>query len=166
MQRLVMSVKSLSALNQEKIQSLIIPLRHTNMILPQSAVAEIVPVPQVEERTDAAAWFIGLFGWRAQQVPLISVETLCDPDMEASYHQARRIAVLYGLEEFPGIEYFAIEIQAIPHPILLGNEDLVSIDGSSECDVISSHVQAVGIKAYLPNLSKIEHRLRDQLESL
>lgn len=161
-----MSIKSASSMNHEKIQSLIIPLRHTNMILPQSAIAEIIPVPQVEERNEAETWFIGLFSWRAQQVPLLSVETLCNSEMASGNNKARRIAVLYGLEAFPGIDYFAIEIQAIPHPIMLGNEDLVSIEDALECDIINSHIQAVGIKAFLPNLHQIEIHLRDQLESL
>ncbi len=151
---------------QEKIQSLIIPLRYTNMILPQSSVAEIIPVVSPQEKRGVKPWFTGLFTWRAQQVPLISVETLCDSTKTDQFNKARRIAVLYGLENIPGIEYLAIEIQAIPHPVLLGHDDLISIESSEECEVIKRHVQAVGIKAFLPDMSFIEHTLKDQLESL
>ena len=151
---------------QEKIQSLIIPLRHTNMILPQSSVAEIIPVVNPDEKRGVEPWFVGLFTWRAQQVPLISVEILCNPKKSDQYNKARRIAVVYGLEEFPGIEYFAIEIQAIPHPVLLGHDDLVSIESAEESEVVKHYVQAVGIKAFLPDMSFIENSLKKQLESL
>ncbi len=160
------NVKNVSGMTQEKIQSLIIPLRHTNMILPQSSVAEIIPVVNPDEKRGVEPWFTGLFTWRAQQIPLISIEVLCNPNKSDQFNKARRIAIIYGLEEFPGIEYFAIEIQAIPHPVLLGHDDLVSIDSTDDCDVVKRSVQAVGIKAFLPDMSFIENSLKVQLEKL
>lgn len=157
----------MNSLQQEKIQSLIIPLRHYNMVLPQSSVAEVISVPDVKEVTGAANWFSGHFNWREQQVPLISVEHLCGLADSDRTSRARRIAVLYGLEQYPGLEYYAVEIQAIPHPVLLGNEDLVAVDEVIDDDnIIDMHVQAIGIKSFIPNLATIENKLKDYLSNL
>ena len=65
------------------------------------------------------------------------------------------------------MEYYAIEIQAIPHPVLLGNEDLVAIDEVTDDDeVIDAHVQAIGIKSFIPNLTTVETKLRAVLENI
>jgi len=155
----------MSSLQHEKIQSLIIPLRHNNMVLPQTTIAEVISVPEVNTVDTSEVWYTGNITWRNQQVPLVSVERMCGIGNLDPINRARRIAVLYGLENYPGLEYFAIEIQAIPHPVLLGNEDLVSIDEVIDDDeVIDAHVQAIGIKSFIPNLATIEKKLKALLE--
>lgn len=155
----------MASLQQEKIQSLIIPLRHNNMVLPQSSIAEVISVPEVKELQGEEIWFTGHFNWRNQQVPLISIERMCGLGNLENINRARRLAVLYGLEQHPGLEFYAVEIQAIPHPVLLGNEDLVSIDEvSDDTGIIDAHVQAIGIKSFIPNLTTVENQLKQLLE--
>ncbi len=157
----------MSSLQAEKIQSLIIPLRHNNIVLPQTTIAEVISVPEVDSTGSDAIWYTGNITWRNQQVPLISIERMCGIGNLDPINRARRIAVLYGLEKFAGLEYYAIEIQAIPHPVLLGNEDLVAIDEVTDDDeVIDAHVQAIGIKSFIPNLTTVETKLRAVLENI
>ena len=156
----------MSSLHTEKIQSLIIPLRHNNMVLPQTTVAEVIAVPEVDSTASDAIWYTGNIIWHNQQVPLISVERMCGIGNLDPINRARRIAVLYGLEKFAGLEYYALEIQAIPHPVLLGNEDLVAVDEvTDEHEVIDAHVQAIGIKSSIPNLTIVEEKLKEVLEN-
>jgi len=156
-----------ASLQQEKIQSLIIPLRHNNMVLPQTSIAEVISVPEVKELHGEQPWFTGHFNWRNQQVPLISIERMCGIGNQDPINRARRLAVLYGLEKHPGLEFYAIEIQAIPHPVLLGNEDLVAIDEvTDDSGIIDAHVQAIGIKSFIPNLVTIEDQLKQLLEKI
>ena len=157
---------SLSQLEQQKVQSLIVPLRHQNLILPQASLAEVISMPELRKIEESEDWLIGVFNWRKQEVPLVSVEQLCGIGNPDHINRSRRIAVFYGLEKIPGIEYYAVEIQAIPHPVLLGSSDVVSIEADSSCEIIAQHVQAVGIKGFLPDLGVLEQRLREQLELL
>ena len=123
-------------------------------------------MPELRRIEGASDWLIGVFNWRQQEVPLLSVEQYCGIGNPEHINRTRRIAVFYGLEKIPGIEYYAVEIQAIPHPVLLGQEDVVALDDEVSCEIIAQHVQAVGIKGFLPDLSVLEQRLREQLELL
>jgi len=153
-------------IEEQKVQSLIVPLRHQNLILPQAALAEVITMPELRLIEASKAWFIGVFDWRSQQVPLISMEQFCSIGNPEHINRTRRIAIFYGLENIAGIEYYAVEIQAIPHPVLLGQSDVVRIESGESCEIIAQHVQAVGIKGFLPDLGVLEQRLREQLELL
>jgi len=104
----------MSSLQVEKIQSLIIPLRHNNMVLPQTTIAEVISVPEVASTGSGEIWFTGNITWRNQQVP-----------------------------------------------------DLVAIDEVTDDDeVIDAHVQAIGIKSFIPNLTTVETKLKTVLENI
>jgi chemosensory pili system protein ChpC len=157
-----------SQVQGQKVHSLIVPLRQQNLILPQAVLAEVISMPELRKLEGTDDWFIGVFDWRGRQVPLISVEQLCNIGNPAHINRSRRIAVLYGIEGIAGVEHYAIEIQAIPHPVLLGEADLLTLDGAVTADgaVLAQHVQAVGIKGFLPDLSALEERLREQMQKL
>ncbi len=155
-----------SRVEDQKVQSLIVPLRHQNLILPQAALAEVITMPELRLIDGAEKWLIGVFDWRNHQVPLVSMEQFCGIGNPEHINRTRRIAVFYGLENIAGIEYYAVEIQAIPHPVLLSQSDVTLLDDGSPCEIIAQHVQAVGIKGFLPDLSVLEQRLREQLELL
>lgn len=151
---------------EQKVQSLIVPLRHQNLILPQASLAEVITMPELRLIEGSEAWLIGVFQWRSEQVPLISMEQFCGIGNPEHINRARRVAIFYGLENIAGIEYYAVEIQAIPHPVLLGQSDVEPVESEESCEIIAQHVQAVGIKGFLPDLGVLEERLREQLELL
>ena len=157
---------SQTQLDQQKVQSLIVPLRHQNLILPQASLAEVISRPELRKIEGAADWLVGIFYWRKQDIPLLSMEQFCSIGNPEHISRTRRIAIFYGLEKIPGIEYYAVEIQGIPHPVSLGPGDVIELEDEHPCEIIAQPVQAVGIKGFLPDLRVLEQRLREQLEML
>lgn len=152
--------------DQQKVQSLIVPLRQQNLILPQASLAEVITMPDLRKIEGTEDWLVGVFYWRKQDIPLISVEQYCSLVDAEEITRTRRVAIFYGVEKIPGIEYYAVEIQGIPHPVSLGVEDVVTLDTDLSCEIIAQSVEALGVKGFLPDLPLLETRLREQMEML
>lgn len=58
---------------------LMLPLRHTNIVLPSSAVAEIVSYEAPKQVEDQPKWLLGIFSWRGVPIPLTQLETMDSP---------------------------------------------------------------------------------------
>ena len=137
----------------EKMQALIIPLRQQNLVLPQSALVEVLPMPEIQPVAQSEAWLAGTIEWRGRAIPLVSIERYCGW-VGLDQTRARRVAVLNGIgSEVP---HYAIEIQSVPHPIRLGRNDLVSVEGERRCELVAGHVQALGVWAVLMRLDILE----------
>jgi chemosensory pili system protein ChpC len=147
------------------VPSLMIPLASGRMLVPQAAVAEVIRPERLRQLSAEVPWLLGVFDWRTEQVPLISLEGMCRharPPEEAS-----RYVILYGVERIPGLSFYAIEAQGIPRSMkleesMLRETDVVEFD----CDVAASHVLADGQPAFLPDLSAIERGIRAELQRL
>ncbi|MGV6858542.1 MAG: chemotaxis protein CheW [bacterium] len=142
----------------DKLQALIVPMRQQNLVLPQSALVEVLPMPELSPAGVSETWLAGLLEWRSQEIPLVSIERYCG---WAGLDQvrARRVAVLRSIAGIPGLEYYAIEVQGIPHPIRLGEADVVPVEGERRCDLIESHVQASGIWSVLMKMDVLEQSI-------
>ncbi len=150
---------------EQKLQALIVPMRQQNLVLPQSALVEVLPMPELKPLPVRESWIAGLLEWRGKEIPLVSIERYCGwSGMDQI--KARRVAVLHGVAGIEGLEYFAIEVQGIPHPIRLGESDIVAVEGERRCDLIASHVQASGIWAVLMKMDVLEKNLRSAIEAV
>lgn len=55
---------------------LLLPLHRKNILLPSSAVAEIIPYEAAKQIVDAPKWLLGILTWRGVPVPLAHLETM------------------------------------------------------------------------------------------
>lgn len=134
-------------------------------ILPQSTIVEVTHRPEVEVLTNSARWLRGLFDWRSERVPLLSLENLCG--RQAAVSDAKScIVVLYALEGIRGLIFYALDLYAIPHPATLqpnmisdANEELFS------SEFIARNVQIGGQTGVIPDLKRIEYKIQAELEN-
>lgn len=151
--------------SEEKIQALILPLRQQNLILPQVALVEVLPTPDVRQISVAAPWVLGSIDWRHHDIPLISLERYCGwPLIDSA--STRRVAVLQGISGYKGLDHYAIETQGIPHPIRLGKTDVIAVDGElNDSDAVQMHVQAAGVRGVILALEQLEQQLKVILQN-
>lgn len=147
------------------INSLLIPLSARPMLLPQAAIAEVIkPVP-VRALAGAAQWLDGVFDWRREQIPLVSLEEMCGVDVPAV--QPTRYVVLYGVEGHAGLGFYALKSYGIPRSLKISAEALLKGDGEGfDCEFASAHVLHDGQPAFIPNLGTIEAAIRAQLQRM
>lgn len=148
---------------EQTINTLLLPMRGFHVVLPQTLVAEITQRPQVRAVREAPQWMLGTFDWRAARVPLLRFESLCGGE-PGEGRPSTRIAILYGLE---GLAFYAMELHAIPHPLIL-REDMISDDANAGLGegVVARHIRIGGQPAVIPNAVGIERRIHDQVTGL
>ena len=145
--------------NAAQLQALIIPLKKWNLILPQSLVAEVLPMPEVRLTGASQQWLRGSIEWRGAELPLVSIDAYCAPDEDDDQQRTRRVAVLQGLGE--GIEHYALEIYSIPHPMRLVESDVHLDELESSCELIAAHVSVSGVRGIIPELDVLETEIID-----
>ncbi len=148
----------------QKLQALIVPMGMTNVVLPQSMVAEIMATSTVRP-IPAPAWVIGLIEWRALEIPLISFEALCDEQAVISTQKpARRVAVLHSCVASEALEFYAVQVSSIPHPVRLGEADFQVLPQERPCDVVAERVIAAGVRSVIPDFHTLEQHIRSVIE--
>lgn len=147
-----------------RLAALIVPLRQMNLVVPQSLMAEVVMVPEVEEVVTTEPWLRGLIEWRGAMLPLVALESFCLPLVEDRPSRARRVAVFHAVCGLQGLSHYAVDIQAIPHPLRLGPADLRELASERRCAIAAQEVQAAGVKAMIPDLDTLEQRIAQVMQ--
>lgn len=146
----------------EKVRSLWIPLRGMNLLLPNVAVAEVIPYREPEAADAGPDWMLGILHWRDQRIPLVSYERFCRQDAPESVDRAR-ILVLNTTREDSRLPFFAMVTSGIPRLFLADEEGLDDVLGSDAfaSDHSLSAVRIGSEQADIPDLARV-HREVEQ----
>lgn len=142
-----------------EVYSFMIPIINSNILLPNSSIAEVVPYNNVElfSATDEKPnWFLGHLLWRGQPIPLISIDMIMG-ESDPQANKRARIAISHSLNSNRALPYMAIVVQGIPR---LSHVTADNIEGV-ETDAILSEAEKFrvtvdNIGASIPDLDKLE----------
>lgn len=143
----------------EAIHCLTIPLYDETVMLPNSAIAEVVSyiVPEVVD--NAPEWFLGYVNWRDYRVPLISFEAISGKDVKPAKKKSQ-IAVLNTLNGNTQVPYIGILTQGIPSLAIVQEQGLENKNtNNDERQSIAAIVEVGGVEVLIPNIDDIEQRL-------
>lgn len=109
----------------------LVALQKSRLLLPASAVAEIIPYEPLQRIGDTPDWFVGILGWRGVQVPVVSFETLTFNRGSFSLVSvsSASLVILRTLRTRDDLPFYAIVAQAVPELLQLSKN---SIDDSLE----------------------------------
>jgi len=145
--------------NQE-IYSLIIPMKGKTILIPNKALAEIVPFIDSEPApADHQPWHVGFLNWRSNRLPVVSYEHVYDetfPPMERRIKMVAIINTQLGLKDRP---YFGISVEGIPRLGLvskdsIGHRDPDNID--SLPTVVAADVIYKNKEMLIPDVMELE----------
>jgi chemosensory pili system protein ChpC len=141
------------------VASQIIPLANENLILPNTAVAEIIGHTKADALPSAIKnapdWLIGLLTWRGVSVPLLSLDTMLGGKTGEAGAKAR-IAILNGISEEKKVPFFAIATQGIPRLMKIDSEHISTVDDAESNPAVICHVVVDGDVAIIPDIEYIE----------
>lgn len=144
------------------IRCMQLPLLNMQLLLPNSAVAEIIGYSVPEDRGENSGWFHGLIPWRGVKVPVISVEHMCQ--METVEAGARtRIAVVYNPRIDDALPYLGLILQDIPRAYLAEEERLSGAIVNADCKYLLSRVDVMIEQLGIPNLDAMADDLKLQM---
>lgn len=139
---------------QDTVRTLIIPLQGRNLLLPNVAVAEVIPYIRPRAVADAPEWLLGAISWRGLNIPLISFDRLHGQADAATLVQAR-IAVLNSVQADSGLHFYAVVTTGIPQLKRI-NADALQEVSAEAADGVLSQVQIGDIQAVIPDLAALE----------
>mgnify|MGYP005670297997 CR=1 FL=1 len=140
----------------DDIASLLIPMHGRPWLVPNIAVAEIIPLRQPERPGHGPEWLLGWMHWRDEEIPVVSFEKLNDSGQVIIGPDAR-IAVINTVSG--NTRFYAVVIQGIPRQSRVGKSDLVEEpveSGPAE----AMYVQLGGDLAVIPDLDAIERAVQ------
>lgn len=144
----------------EVLHALIVPISTFNLVVPQSLVLEVLPLPDIQAVDGAEPWLKGFTEWQGSGLPLVSLTQLYGVDAAAE-EPARRMAVLRSLDESLPLANYAIEIDSIPHPVKLKHSDLKVLAEPvlANNEFLQHQVDAAGVHAVMADFTAIEKRI-------
>ena len=133
---------------------MLLPLRSLNLLIPNSAVAEIIGYSTPRALPDTSDWFPGVVLWRGVYIPVVAVEQMCGVDV-AQVGPRARIAIIYNPEKDPELPYLGIHIQDIPRAYLAEAETMLSGSDEDLNPYLQSRVDDEQLARVIPDLDRI-----------
>lgn len=142
--------------NSQTLSSALILFEGGQLILPSSAIAEVLPFAPSLSLENAPPWLVGTILWQADPIPLVNLDKLFLKS--ESERTPRRIIVLNMLTQHPRVRYFGLLSSDEPRQVLLHANDLSQ--GQEENEALP-----MGVKNYaylkdrqiiIPDLDTIE----------
>ena len=140
---------------------LLIPLQEEKLLLPNTAVAEVITYVNPEPIENAPEWLMGKISWRDVHIPLVSFELLSG--LTETNAGTRRIAVLNTLNGDQRVPYIALLMQGIPQLRMIQEDNIVDVDIESDKNAIARIVKVNDEQVLIPDLDDIESRLKQLL---
>jgi chemosensory pili system protein ChpC len=148
--------------DNRSIRCMILPLVSINLVVPNSAVAEIISYSAPKKMADSSDWFNGMVLWRGVFVPVVAVEQMCSIDIALTGPRAR-IAILYNLNKDDDLPYIGIHIQDIPRAYLAEPDRMKSCTDENLGKYLLSHVDEERFARAIPNFDIIISDLKLEL---
>lgn len=99
------------------LTGLLLPLSDRTLLVPNVALAELIPYRAPQATPGLPAWLLGQVAWRDLRLPLLSFEAAAGG--EAKIGPGARVAVLNALGGRAHVKFIALLLQGIPRSLKL-----------------------------------------------
>ena len=140
--------------NSKSVRCMLMPLNSLNLLIPNSAVAEIVGYTEPREIPGGSDWFPGVVLWRGVYIPVVAVEEMCALDT-ATVSPRTRIAIIYNPERDQEMPYLGIHIQDIPRAYLAEADTMIAGGDQDLSEYLLARVDDDELARAIPDLDKI-----------
>jgi chemosensory pili system protein ChpC len=145
------------------IRSLIIPVTGGHLLAPSAAIAEIVNYRDPDIPMEEPEWLLGLWNWRNQKIPLISIEKMLGINAAREMDEPR-VIVFYGLYHTAALPFYGILARSMPHTLSIKPGLLSASKQINRPGLLASVMINDQQLAWLPDLQNIEQQLSDIVE--
>lgn len=133
-----------------------------NLLIPMSAVAEIILNQQVTADKQAPQWMLGWINWRNLAIPLLDFAALQTEQPGEDFAGSTRILVLNSLLEGHEHRYYGIISRGFPHALRIEQDSVLDSQEKQQlAPCISLNLNFEEESLQLPEFQQIEKHLRD-----
>lgn len=141
----------------KEIRTIMAPLTQGHVVLPNSAVAEVLAYMAPDPLKNSPPWLLGEIAWHGWQVPVISYEQLIDENAGHISTARARILIIKTLGESTQVNYIGLVIQGLPKLKKITPDSLIEKQTEGLSDTIFSEVSIEGQQALIPELANLTH---------
>jgi chemosensory pili system protein ChpC len=114
-----------------RVRSQLIPLHNLRLVLPNTAIAEVISYRKPQAGKNTPNWLGGFIGWRGLRIPLIHFEAAAI-DQLPEIHRRNRVIVLNALGGSDSLPFYGILAQGIPRLMHLDASNIVDAPKAEE----------------------------------
>lgn len=140
------------------IPCMLIPLKQHYLLLPNSTIAEVIPMPRLNPITDKPNFWVGQCEWHSRILDVINLESLVE-NTDSDISDANKLCVVHGINDSADIGVYALPCYGVPQLIHLNESALRPAENRQESDYLHYQIQVGNKVAYIPNLDSIEASL-------
>ena len=151
--------------NNQFIKSIILTLKNELVVVPNSAVAEIISVQDVKEVKDSPQWVLGKARWRGVVLPVVSYEAAGGDNAQA-VNINTQVAVMYSVSESSSdnekkYPYIGLAMHGVPHVSTFSRDQIKTDEqASSVHPMVAQKVRINGAAAGILDIYAIEEMLQ------
>ena len=137
------------------IHSQLIATQNRNLLLPNTAIAEIVRYTAPQCVDNAPDWLLGTMVWRGLRIPVVSYERAAG-EFAADIDNGARLAVLNGVHSGAALKFYAVVIRSNPRLLKVLRDDIRKESGGDHDKFQLQQVMVNNITAIIPDLAALE----------
>ncbi len=141
------------------VRCLVLPLNNVSLLVPNTLIAEVIDYKATEAAGQTPEWLTGMLSWRGRNVPVISFERLTGRPTSL-INEGRRYVVCNTVNPVSQVPFIALEVQGIPHLIMVKNEMLEHDSKSHQAEpAVLAHLRLNEESVLVPNMEVLEKML-------
>ena len=137
------------------VRCVYLPLAEAGLLVPSSAVAEVIVVPPIDVINGAPYWLAGLVDWRGTRLPLLRVEAALG-ESETEFGVRGHVAVMHVLDEDSTVHFYGIGTQRLPAVVLATERATKFAEPTLLVDWVQSQIVLEIGDALVPRLDLLE----------
>lgn len=141
----------------KEIRSILAPLSDSHVLLPNSAVAEVLSFTTPEPFKRAPVWLLGEVAWHGWQVPVVCLDRLVNNRDRITITPQTRILIIKTLGESTQVNYIGLLIQGLPKLKKVTASTLVETKADDLPKTVFSRVSIDDLQALIPELGELTH---------
>ncbi|WP_455201374.1 chemotaxis protein CheW [Kaarinaea lacus] len=144
------------------VRSQMIALEALRLVLPNTAIAEVIAYTHPELPEGMPEWFLGYAPWRGYRIPVLSFENMVDqpgsrPDKRS------RIIVLNSITGDPDLPFYGLLATGIPRLMVVDSDNIQNAPEIGATDsLIMRQVIIDKHAAVIPDQYELEARMKKQ----
>ena len=144
----------------EQIRCVLLKVNENVLMLPNSALVEIVPVRNIINVANKPRWMLGYLDWRGNSVPLVAFETMDGVRMPSLANADVRAAVVYAIGDDKKIPFMAFLVQGVPQVVNV-TADEIEVDAMSVTHpAVSQKILLKGTQVSVVEMLKLEGMIK------
>lgn len=142
-----------------KVRSQLIPLHNMRLVLPNTAIAEVISYHNPQSLEGMPDWLPGMLSWRGLQIPLVSLETAAVGQAPHT-HRRSRVVVMNTITGSSQLPFYGIIAQGIPRLMNLDQSNILDApNAESGQNFVLRQVLVEGHPAIIPDLNALENEM-------